>query len=215
MPITKKDVTTFLRTEKHLEGINFRLGDLKVYTLGYRDVADAIDREEILVHVKEMDAGIAAQYFADLNVLELSETADIADPQQQALVVHECTHALLDLQVLGSISNYENEGAAYLAEALFLESAKAKPIGDQSMRVWAHTIARWMRENRQFELPKGASRLLAEAVASHPHYAGTSKYGSDGVNPESQGGWDLLRAFGRGYMRLPLYDHWYSLNRFR
>src|SRR5262249_5365186 len=95
--------------------------------------------------------------------------------------VHECTHALLDIQNLGDNDAHENEAAAYLAEAVYLESDGDPPLGVEQIRVVAHRIAKLILSGT-YQVPESDANDLVHEVAIHPHYKTTTVYHSNGFN---------------------------------
>src|SRR6266850_7997865 len=133
----KTDLVAFLRGNPHLNRINFAFDTFKVYPTAYKiDVADAIASEEIKIR-KKGGSSLAAGASYDMNFdsLELSPTFSILAARDQAFLVHECTHAHLDIQNIGTHSGHQDEAVAYLAEAIFLEAAGQPPLGSETIRV--------------------------------------------------------------------------------
>lgn len=179
MPI-HTDIAAFLRSNPHVARINFRFDTFKVWPGAYQtDVANAVATEEIKVRLQGAGAGAGAAYDMAYDSLELSPTFRIANVRDQAYLVHECTHAHLDIRATGSHSSHANEAVAYLAEAIFLESQKQPPLGTQKIRAESHRIARLVLAGAYQVKPTDAAALTAE-VARHPHYASKAHYHSNG-----------------------------------
>jgi len=177
----KDDIVTFLRTNASIDKINFSFGKFKVYPSAYKkDVADAVDSGEIKVRAKgTVSPAVGASYDMSYDSFELSPAFVITTVRNQGFLVHESTHAHLDIQSLGSHSGHENEAVAYLAEAVFLEAAGAPPLGSEAIRVESHRIARIVLAGTYSVPPADASALVLE-VAKDPHYASTAVYNSNG-----------------------------------
>jgi hypothetical protein len=178
----KSDIVRFLRTEPNISRLNYAFKTYKVYPSAYRkDVADAIDSEDIKLG-SGVAKGAGAQYYVDLDRMELRPGFTVTDWRDQAFLIHECTHAHLDIQNFGKHSGHENEAVAYLAEALYLEASGKPPLGPQAIRVVAHRIARGLLASGNYAVaPTDVTDLVTE-VAADPGYSSTVYYVSDGFN---------------------------------
>ena len=187
----KSDVVTFLRTNSNLHKINFHFLTYYVYPKGYfTDVADMIDKGRITVGVSAVLSGIA-NYYMDIDELNVKPSFTITNWKHQAYLVHECTHALLDYQHLGSGSAHEHEAVAYLAEALFLEAGGYSSLGGTAIRTESHRIAKLLISGTYTVSPTDASSLVA-FVAAEPLYAPKPPYESNGYDRSLKD--SLLRA---------------------
>jgi hypothetical protein len=179
----KDDIVKFLRTNTLLNRINFSFSTFKVYPSAYqKDVADAVDSGEIKVRTKGTRSPVSgASYDMNYDSLELSTTFSIASPRDQAFLVHECTHAHLDIQNSGRHSGHENEAVGYLAEAVFLEAARQSPLGSETIRVVSHSIAKKVLSGT-YRISPGDAKALTDEVAKNPHYSTKVFYNSNGFN---------------------------------
>jgi hypothetical protein len=91
---------------------------------GYGRVADALSNGRITVEDEvTMPYGYDAVYLAIRNVLVVKPTINLAQVGPRALVLHEMTHALIDLMHLSKsrgLHETENEGIAYIAQLLYI-----------------------------------------------------------------------------------------------
>jgi hypothetical protein len=177
------DITAFLRTNPFINNLNFSFGSFRVYPSAYRhDVASCIDSGQIKVRAKGgSSAAAGASYDMAFDSLELSPSFSIGSPDCQAFLIHECTHAHLDIQRIGAHSGHANEAVAYLAEAVFLQAAGQPPLGLQKIRVVAHSIAKTVLAGNYSVAPTDVAMLTAE-VATHPHYMTSVSYVSNGFD---------------------------------
>jgi len=181
MSSLKADIVTFLKRDPNIPRLNFAFKTYKVYPTAYqKDVADAIDSGEIKVGTG-VPSGAAASYYAEYDRLELSPSFSISNSHDQAFLVHECTHAHLDIQNLGKLSGHENEAVAYLAEAMYLEASGNPPISTIAIRVVSHRIAKDVLSGTYTVPAKDAAELVTE-VAADPHYSSTILFESNGFN---------------------------------
>jgi hypothetical protein len=175
----KDDLAAFLRTNRNIDKLNFAMGTFKVYPSAYRhDVADAIASGAIGVG-KAVSAGAGATYMMNYDTLELSSSFNVAAVQDQAYLVHECTHAHLDIQSLGWHSGHQNEAVGYLAEAVFLEAEAHPAISSHAIRRASHRIAKSILSGTYW-VSKVDFAALTAAVASEPLYATKARYNSNG-----------------------------------
>jgi len=179
----KDDIARFLRTNAYIKQINFSFGSFKVYPSAYqKDVADAIVSGEIKVRTKGASTAAAgASYDVNYDSLELNPSFNLSVPRDQAFLIHECTHAHLDIQTLGTHSKHENEAVAYLAEAVFLEAAKQPPLGNEAIRAVSHRLGKMVLA-KTYTIPAGDVAALIAEVRKHPHYSGSATYNSNGFN---------------------------------
>ncbi|MDQ6785894.1 MAG: hypothetical protein M3033_03630 [Acidobacteriota bacterium] len=175
----KDDITKFLRSNPYITRINFAFGAFKIYPGAYqKHVADVFASEEIKIRMEGAGSAGAA-YDMNYDSLELKPSFDITITSDQGLLVHECTHAYLDMQKLGLHSGHENEGAGYLAEAVFLEAAGYPPIGSQPVRIASHRIAKTVLAGIYW-IPAVDVAALTSEVAKEPDYATKVTYNSNG-----------------------------------
>lgn len=179
----KDEITRFLRTNAHIKQINFSFGSFKVYPSAYqKDVADAIASGEIKVRTKGASTAAAgASYDMNYDSLELSPVFNLSLLREQAFLIHECTHAHLDIQTLGTHSRHENEAVAYLAEAVFLEAARQPPLGSETIRTISHRLGKLVLA-KTYAIPAADVAALIAEVRKHPHYSGSATYNSNGFN---------------------------------
>lgn len=116
----RDQVVHFLKTHPSINAVNFKLGAYKIWPDGYRrHVAGALVSGEIRMGTA-VNKDAAASYGMDQDRLELAPTANLSSLRDQGLVVHECTHAIIDMCAIGEHSAFEDEAVAYIAQAIFL-----------------------------------------------------------------------------------------------
>ena len=141
-------------------------------------MADAIDSGDIKLG-KGVASGAAATYYFDLDRLELSPTFTLSKSDDRGYLVHECTHAHLDIQNLGKLSGYENEAVAYLVEAVYLEALGSPPISSIAIRIVSHRVAKTILSGT-YTVPAKDADELVKKVAADPHYSSPVLYESNG-----------------------------------
>ena len=201
MSLSSKDrrdgVIRFLTTNQAINAVNFQLKSYRIWPGIYRkDVADALCRGDIKIGTMRQRGHIAASYQASLDFLSLLDTINLASLHDQGVILHECTHAALDMQALGYHSLAENEAVAYLAQAIFLVRSSGELLceidshvppkqnaanGADIYRVAAR-IARDLLGTRSYRVPDEDADSLINIIATHPNYANKPKMRSDRFN---------------------------------
>jgi hypothetical protein len=113
-----------------LDKVNFSFTEngstIKVNKDGFHAVARAVVEERILVQPKavagpmaSVAAGLYSRQFDTLYI----DKGRIMTKQGQATIVHECTHALGDLQSVQHFTMLSDESIAFLAETMWLKAA--------------------------------------------------------------------------------------------
>jgi hypothetical protein len=176
-----RNISWFLVTNPAIAKINFKFKRYKVYPTAYRsDVAYALKGEKIQVRIKNLKAGLGAQYYYGLDELVVPPTFNLNNYRDQAYLIHECTHAHLDIQNIGAHLLQENEAVAYIAEAVFLEAIKQKPLGTRKLRTLSHEIARKIIGGT-YEVSAGEADSLIKEIFKHPDYIKPAMVNSNGV----------------------------------
>ncbi len=144
----------------------------KVYPTAYqKDVADAFKSGAIKIKTTgPSSAAAGASYDGTYDSLEVAPTFTLSSPRDRAFLIHECTHAHLDIQNFGPSSRFEQEAVAYLAEAMFLEASGDPPLGPEAIRVLSHRIARSLLSSGAYAVSSADATALVAEVAKHPHY---------------------------------------------
>jgi hypothetical protein len=149
----------------------------------YRNVANAIRDGHIQVRTRRnFPAGSASQYHFGLDAIELPPNFSLYHSSTNpAYIVHECTHAILDMRNIGNFSNWENEAVAFIAEAIYLEACQQKPLGSSSIRQISHSIAQGVLGGSRTVSNSDFSSLISE-ISSHPLYAASPTINSNRFN---------------------------------
>jgi hypothetical protein len=118
MALTTRDVLTTLNDSVTLN-MFFFVGPIYVSAIGYRWVRDYIYRGNI-----EVLGGAAGQNLAFYNnqtdILTTQDGIPPANLDQRALLLHECTHALVDVLNLTAVTRHIDELAAYIAQHVYI-----------------------------------------------------------------------------------------------
>lgn len=123
MPIAKAEVLAVL-SDPRLETMHFSVGEITVSADQYRDVADYIREDDIRVIPGREPV---AYYDGRLNTLETPAGDPPLNLADRAQVLHECTHAIVDINGL-DVFILNDEVAAYLAQLTYMWISSPSPF---------------------------------------------------------------------------------------
>ncbi|MDQ6432725.1 OmpA family protein [Mesorhizobium sp. LHD-90] len=123
MPLNEMDVLTAVG-DAVLNKLDFTVDGLHIRGEAYRKIFELIRDEQILV-VSGDDEGLAT-YSPDTDTIKTQKADSPADLFNKSILVHECTHALTDMEFV-KMTAKANESAAYLAQAVYLLLKDPKP----------------------------------------------------------------------------------------
>ncbi|MBX9599933.1 MAG: hypothetical protein K2X35_02975 [Bryobacteraceae bacterium] len=157
----------------HLQKINFSYGGHRFDVSSYLKVANAIIDRRIGVAI---DGALGSQCVYDSGTNTIYVPSNGVSLSRQAAIIHEATHAYLDIQKSG-VTKFKSETAAYLAQAIFALEIFAdgnQLVSENPYTMQVFKIAWMMAE----ELGKGKSlgslslelSALEAAVQNHPEY---------------------------------------------
>ena len=180
----KHDIMVFLLTNPNVQKLNFQFLRYKISSKEYSDALySALQTDEIIIRTKGATGPAAgASYDHSYDSFELKPNFSISNWRDQGFFIHESTHAVLDMKNIGPHSGHEDEAVAYLAEAIFLESAKKSPLGDQSIRLISQSIAKGLLASHQKKVSDADAKKLVREVAKHPMYQSSTLYNSNRFN---------------------------------
>lgn len=118
MSLTLGDVLDTLNDDVTL-CMYFWVGPIYVSGIGYRMVRDNIYDGSIMV-VEGDPHQTLAFYDSSKDVLTTQAGTSPPDLDQRALLLHECTHALIDVLNVPSVTRHVDELAAYIAQHVYL-----------------------------------------------------------------------------------------------
>ena len=177
----KHDILVFLLTNLNIQQLNFEFLRYKIFPKDYSSsLYLALQSDNILIRTKGAAGPSAgASYDPSYDSFELRPNFSISNWRDQGFFIHESTHAIVDMRNIGPHSGHEDEAVAYLAEAIFLESSKKSPLGNQSIRMISHSIAKGILSSRQIKVSDADAKKLVSEVAQHPMYQSTALYNSN------------------------------------
>lgn len=155
------DIRMLLRSNE-VKQINFTMRGIVVSGHGYHELSqcfsDAIQRRRIRVTVRPELVGprALAVYSPDVDKIHLRAPTVLATAAGRAAVVHECTHAQLDLRGRDTATRSE-EGAAFIAEAWYLLACGQDPVAVAAVPAGVAGVAAALRDQ--------AARAIGAPVA--------------------------------------------------
>ena len=118
MSLKVADVLATLN-DRVTQGMFFWVGSTYVNANDYNAVRDNILNGNIMVLDGKPDQTLAF-YNASTDILTTQNATPPADVGQRALLLHECTHALVDYANNGYVTRHLNELAAYFAQVVYM-----------------------------------------------------------------------------------------------
>ena len=132
----KDEILRVLDNRSIVDRINFSLGNLHIRKSGFRRIRAAISSNLIKVGVSRMPNAAAAEYIAENNRLNISRNGarrgNFDRHSFQAVIVHECVHAIVDASRSGRTTVLADESAAYIAQCLY----RLRSVDARSFRNW-------------------------------------------------------------------------------
>ena len=123
-----------------IEKVNFKFGSYEIRASMYTEVAKRISSGKLEVFY-DGNKGEEAEYDPTDNRMILGFT-DVKPVAKASLLVHEATHAICDYQKR-SINRVTSEALAYIAQALFFETARPGEFLDGPCNRQASTVLSW------------------------------------------------------------------------
>ena len=187
MALTVQDATRFLTQSPQIDALRFTFLTYQLFPNDYRIVvADAIKNGTITLKVTDK-IPVPCQYDADDNELRVTTVFDVKGADSwfyRGLLVHESTHAHMDMLKSGSTPLYEAEALAYLAEAVYWTRSGVAYAGtsDESsgVRSVANQIAKAIVDKRQPIVSSTEATQLMSAIRKTGHYRWKVDYTSNG-----------------------------------
>jgi hypothetical protein len=145
----------------------------------------------------------AAQYIANDHTLWFRRDSYGLRPDERAVILHECTHALRDIMASSAFRkegmngsnivnqlHFDNEAAAYIAEALyyFYENGVKQPVGaddESDFFAAANSIIDGLIDKPSAHADELAFSDLRDKISLNPTYAAIANPG----DPEDIGRW--------------------------
>lgn len=117
----KDDIASFLRNEYAVSMINFKLRSTDISSNMYKVLAYHLDVGRLKIKTAEQKKGVGANYVGKgTNTIFVPPHFSVANSlDNQMMLIHECTHAIIDYKAIGKHDFAENEASAYVAAAVF------------------------------------------------------------------------------------------------
>lgn len=187
----RQRVVKILRTEPAIQKINFEFNGCRIWPGAYEKVADAIDRGEIRIDAVPYNSsdlgGASAKYNAEVDVMTVASGLPAGSIGLVADVIHEATHAYLDLlnDTKHPIKRKTGEGCAYTADATYhvVTGGSIDRVSPTAgIYAVAMPIAKDIVVGGKYNVPAVDVSALEAAVKANPLYTDTAEqiYESNG-----------------------------------
>ncbi len=123
MPITLDDVLRVLESPQ-ARRIDFWLAGLHISPNGYARVAKCFREGRIGIDTSSDEN--KAHYIARWNVLFVPPIEGPPGPSKKALILHECTHAMVDLMHATAVDAMSEECAGYIAQLAYMKLSSGR-----------------------------------------------------------------------------------------
>jgi len=208
MPIEKADILKVLN-HPLVRKIHFCVGPITVNASEYGNVAEYIDAGDIKVIPGR---GNVAFYDGINNTIETQAGNPPLDYTDEAQLLHECTHAIVDINEL-DVLRLNDEVAAYLAQLTFMHLSRPRPLpqtaaGAGPMGRLVFAFLQIIHKYSLFDAKGFGARVseldiwkLSLAVRAFPEYANvrlTAKSAGGGVPVRNNQMRQLKAAMKRG-----------------
>lgn len=156
--------------------IHFSFGPVRVDSPGYTSVKDAVRDDRIrVVHVPSLGANRAVYRYSH-NVFRLGFSSVGGNPDRQALLIHEATHAIFDVNDM-DMKLKESEAGAYIAQCMFFYYLNEAAIQGGQSPTFSNPIlsAAWpiaVAATSTPSIPVTSLEPLYRAIADNHQYSG-------------------------------------------
>ncbi|MBK1719079.1 hypothetical protein [Thiocystis violacea] len=174
-----KDLVISTLDNANVSRIVFSFGPVAVDARSYTSVKDAVRNDRItVVHVPSLGVNRASYRYTH-NMFRLGFTAIGGSADRQALLVHEATHAIFDINEM-DMKVKESEAGAYIAQCLFFYYVNERAIEGGASPTFADPIlqAAWpiaVGATSTPNIPVASLEPLYRAIANSSQYSGTAE----------------------------------------
>ena len=203
----KKEIKNIL-TESVTRQIHFSLGGLSINSSGYKRVGDCImdERIEIVgVGTDDIPSWADAYYNHKKNVLGIKPvTLSVlkTDTAFRALILHECTHAYIDMVKAAATTKVSDEAAAFLAQLIYRLRKDRYPSNLEKWAAGTNTqdakiFHEAIKVIKKYGLHRGANRTLQrqhysalrDAIKARYGLTEKEKCGANGIPAKKSSSW--------------------------
>lgn len=175
------EIVYFLRSDAAIKALNFEFAGVNIWPEVYtHHVARALMDGEIRVAISDfIEDGAGGAYNPGIDVFKIRYAFNLKNVSDQALTVHEMTHAYLDMRAQAGMKTKTCEAICYLAQATFLEvkgydpGAKANVAGIllAAQGIARNTVVAGPNGQARYKVSAADVAMLEAEVASNPLYA--------------------------------------------
>lgn len=181
-------IQNLLRSQA-VQEINFRFRPLNISGHGYRDLSERFANHPIRHRIRVtarpelLSPQALGSYDPGTDKLLLRSSNVLATARGRSIVVHECTHALMDLRGRSSQIRSE-EGAAFIAEAWYLLAINEDPTAPEfGLHPDISSIASAVRDRARgtrADMTRAEMATIRRVMRTEYAY-GAGRYISDGI----------------------------------
>ncbi|WP_315833276.1 hypothetical protein [Bradyrhizobium prioriisuperbiae] len=159
-----------------VQQIDFSFGQYRVNSSGFRAVSTALLMKTlgyvgIDIDIGGVPIGAGAAYDPNTDKLLFPTATFGGTLTEQMIIVHECVHAIFDIEGFKFTGTYtENEGAAYVAGALYYRRSNGGGHFADEPKKTADRIARSIINAQGAVVPSDQVIALRSVIANHPEY---------------------------------------------
>ncbi|MEO1020487.1 MAG: hypothetical protein AAFY56_22780 [Pseudomonadota bacterium] len=170
-----KEIVTKILSRDEVKKIDFTAAGIKVSPLGFNAVKSHVESERIKVKYSRKMPRNTAKYVYTHNRMLLSFRRLEGSQDREALIVHECVHAIADIAGKKLLVAH-SEAAAYVAQCLYFYYRNQKDIDAGTLEVeFAHDILKegWdiaARARKNNTLTEADLEPLLKAIGTDPLY---------------------------------------------
>lgn len=191
-------IVAFLRNEPSISSMNFYYSGIRIWPSVFRnDLPNALLCRKILCKTTIwIEDGAAASYEPQADIVKLKKGFNISKIEDRAGLIHELTHASLDMQTIPGLMRKSSEAVAYLTQATYLELNGYDPTGNvKDILLAAQSIALKTIIPGKYNISNDDALRLEGVIARNPLY---SRYPA---NPSISNGFtrNVRDAMVRGY----------------
>jgi hypothetical protein len=162
------------------------------YGMVWSHIAQGFIKLRLVRLASQIANGAGAQYDNITHILWFRRDTYGSSPDERAMIMHECTHALRDImaspafrkegmygsKIVGQL-HFDNEAAAYIAACLFYiyDNGVEWPFGEGDMAdvyLAANSIARGLKDNKGARVDEGDFLDLRGKISLDPTNAGVA-----------------------------------------
>lgn len=166
-------IVAFLENEPSISSMNFYYSGIRIWPGIFRsNLPDALLRRKILCKTTMfIEDGAGASYDSQADIVKLRKGFNVSNIPDQGVLIHELTHAFLDMQMIPGLMRKTYEAVGYLTQATFLEMNGYNPLGNvKDILLAAQSIAVKTIIPGRYKITEDDAQRLEGVIARNPLY---------------------------------------------